>query len=490
MKKLITAAVLLGTIVVSLNFVSFVFAVPSVNSCSSFNSPGFKFEGDWKDDTRGCRHQIPPESVEVGNVDVSFGGRIDYWNDIEKEGRPTLEGGMNVIFDTDIVTYPELGDEAILTKSGPPWNATSGDSSIELGIRLGDCDLYLDGFGLFVKAITGEHKADYNAVGEYMGKQVFAAADHIIESTGDTCGAKGVVIGRPDLKPTGVVEKNKLTEQTEDGVSSKDLRALLRAMNEFQYAQAELEKVKAANNPAWIAKKDFANMYKEALEDVPSETELRLKSLRKKLEYIKDAAGAYQDIDDFSNYLQGKGFEASSRAGKVAEVGEGIITFLDLMNEGASFENAATKAAIDTIAPNMFYIFPPLKAADLVATLPDDIMGAIGIPKDHWSRTTTGYLAKNSPTAFVETTTSAMVKTDTWTNVGGAFQVAWDDLKSAEGLGGKAEATLGLVGTTVGAIPVAIAMRTRDQVVTAVEVFKLGAKGAGSFVSSLFTWPN
>ena len=281
----------------------------------------------------------------------------------------------------------------------------------------------------------------------------------------------------PQESPTGVV-------------SSKNLKSLLRAMNEFQAAQAELEKVKAANDPAWEAKNNFANSYQAALKDVPSETELQLKVMRADLEYIKDAAGVPGDIEDLGNYLQGKGLGPSSRAGKVAEVGEGVIEFIDLMNEGESFENAATKATIDTVAPSLFYIFPPLKAADLVATLPDDIMGAVGVPKDHWSRTTTGFLADNSPSAFVELTTTVMVETDTWTNVGGAFQVAWQDLKEAEGVGEKAKATLDLVGTAVGAVPVAIALRTRDQVLAAVELFKMGASGAGQLVSGWFTSPD
>ena len=120
----------------------------------------------------------------------------------------------------------------------------------------------------------------------------------------------------------------------------------------------------------------------------------------------------------------------------------------------------------------------------MIATLPDDFLATFGIPKDNLIRVGTGFLADNSPSAFVEITTDAMIKTGNWTNVGGALQVAWDDVQAAEGIGEKAKATLDLVGTAVGAIPVAIVMSIRDEISA---VF-FEVENAGNLISNISSW--
>jgi len=77
-----------------------------------------------------------------------------------------------------------------------------------------------------------------------------------------------------------------------------------------------------------------------------------------------------------------------------------------------------------------------------------------------------------------------MIKTDNWTNVGGALQVAWDDVQAAEGIGEKAKATLDLVGTAVGAIPVAIVMSIRDENFS--RFFEV--ENAGNLISNISSW--
>ena len=68
--------------------------------------------------------------------------------------------------------------------------------------------------------------------------------------------------------------------------------------------------------------------------------------------------------------------------------------------------------------------------------------------------------------------------------MGGAIGVAFDDFRNAQGFGEKLEATVGLVGTVVGAVPVAIVMNIRDNVST---VFT-GFKTWGNMVSNVSGW--
>lgn len=296
---------------------------------------------------------------------------------------------------------------------------------------------------------------------------------------------------QPSSEPPAVTTERQ-PEKPQGVVSSKDLRNILRAINEEQHAQAELEKVKKAQDPRYEAKKDFASEYKAALEEefIPIKQEDKLKILRGDLEQIKKYAETYSNVKDFTEYLREGKFGPSSRVGTASTVGDGVITYLELLEKGVSQEDAISKSVIDTVAIGSFNALPPLKAAELVATLPDDIMGGLGVSKNHWSRKPTVYLKDNSPSAFVELTTDTMIQTKNWTNVGGALEVAWEDFKSAEGVGGKAKATLDLAGTAVGAVPVAIAMRTRDQIAGVLEAVKFGASGAGQVISGWFTWPD
>ena len=269
-------------------------------------------------------------------------------------------------------------------------------------------------------------------------------------------------------------------EKSPVGVSSRDFRALARANAEYQKAQADLEKLKADQI--------FSDKYNTQLENVFKPTEKPpenyLQAVRENLEWGKEALEVYQAANELQDYLDNAKFESYGRVSLITDVGNGIITFTDLVADGVSVENASTKAIIDTAAPSVFYLFPPLKAADMIATLPDDFLAIFGIPEDNLVRVGTGFLADNSPSAFVEITTDAMIKTGNWTNVGGALQVAWDDVKAAEGLGEKAKATLDLVGTAVGAIPVAIVMNVRDNISA---VFS-GVKDAGNIISNISSW--
>jgi len=269
-------------------------------------------------------------------------------------------------------------------------------------------------------------------------------------------------------------------EKPSVGLSSKDFKALARANAEYQVAQADLEKLKADQN--------FSDTYNTQLDKASQLTEKPpenyLQAVREKLEWTQGALEAYQAINELQDYLDSGKFEPYGRVSLVTDVGNGIITFTDLVADGVSVENASAKAIIDTAAPSLFYFVPPLKAADMIATLPDDFLAVFGIPENNLVRVGTGFLADNSPSAFVAITTDAMIKTGNWTNVGGALQVAWDDVTAAEGLGEKAKATLDLVGTAVGAIPVAIVMSLRDDISA---VFS-EVENAGSLISNISSW--
>lgn len=323
---------------------------------------------------------------------------------------------------------------------------------------------------------------------EFSGSVTYVRANAEQKSTQ----SKDIKQVSPSPEITGTVEKP--LEKPLVGVSSKDFRELVRVNAEFQQAQADLEKIKANKDQHWEDKKDFARQYKTQLEATSIQitekfqadrknVEETLTILRTDLEQIRDLATVYGDIKDFREYLNGGKFDSYGGIAIVADVGNGITTYIDLIADGVSVEDATTKTTIDTLAPSMFYLFPPLKGADLAAKLPDDILGALGVPEDHWSREATGFLAKNSPSGFVELTTDTMIKTQNWTNMGGALQMAWEDMKTAEGFGEKLNATIDLIGTAVGAVPVAVALGVRDAVFS-------GSQAAVDYISSWFTYPN
>ncbi|MCR4263147.1 MAG: hypothetical protein NUV98_00320 [Candidatus Roizmanbacteria bacterium] len=300
----------------------------------------------------------------------------------------------------------------------------------------------------------------------------FSTCDQTRSSCSQSCREAG--------QAAKAAQNNQPSEKPQVGVSSRDFKALVRANAEYQKAQADLEKLKADQN--------FSDTYNTQLDKASQLTEKPpenyLQAVREKMEWGKDALEAYQAINELQDFLDSGKFESYGRVSLITDVGNGIITFTDLVADGVSVENASTKAIIDTAAPSLFYFVPPLKAADMIATLPDGFLAVFGIPKDNLVRVGTGFLADNSPSAFVAITTDAMIKTGTWTNVGGALQVAWDDVQTAEGIGEKAKATLDLVGTAVGAIPVAMVMTIRDEISA---VFS-GVKDAGNLISNISSW--
>lgn len=295
-----------------------------------------------------------------------------------------------------------------------------------------------------------------------------------------------------------------ITETPEEpsvGVSSKDFRELVRANAEYQQAKAELEEIKKANDPRYEAKKDFPDKYNSELDKAAGriaqeqkqdkeEIKDNLKVARTGLERIRDAASAYGDIKDIRDALGGD----SGPYGGVSLASDligGATDFIDLIGDDVSVGDAAVKVGIDTVVPNALYTIPILKAADTVLNVPDKIANALGVGEDNWYRkNSTGFLKDHSISSFVKLTTSAMIETGSWTNLGGALVMAWDDIKSAEGFGEKAQATLDLVGTAVGAIPVAAAMQIRDEISTLFDVMKFGASSVGNYVSSWFTLSN
>lgn len=286
-------------------------------------------------------------------------------------------------------------------------------------------------------------------------------------------------------------EITKIAEDPPVGVSSKDFRELVRANAEYQKAKAELEEIKKANDPRWEEKKDFPDEYNSELDKVASqEVKDNLKIARTGLERIRDAASAYGDIKDIRDALGGD----SGPYGRVSLASDligGATDFIDLIGDDVSVGDAAVKVGIDTVVPNALYTIPILKAADTVLNVPDKIANALGVGEDNWYRkNSTGFLKDHSISSFVKLTTSAMIETGSWTNLGGALVMAWDDIKSAEGFGEKAQATLDLVGTAVGAVPVGLAMQLRDEVSTLFNVMKFSVSSAGNYVSSWFTLSN
>lgn len=280
-------------------------------------------------------------------------------------------------------------------------------------------------------------------------------------------------------------QTSNLTEPSEKlsvGVSSKNFKELARMQNELRQAQAELEKVKQSRDPRWEAKKDFAQQFQNKLQKYPEEQQDTLQIMRDRLEEVKSDAELYQKIKDFRDWFKGTDLDTDSGGmGSAIAVGNDLNDFLDLIADGVSADDAVAKVLIDSTAVDLN---PFVKTADMVATLPDEIMGSLGIPEDHWSRKPTIYLSENSPSSFVGMTTDAMIKTHNFTNVGGALQVAWDDLAKAEGFGEKAQSTIDLVGTAVGALPVAVTMGVRDSISSVFDAVKFG----GNAITEIFTY--
>ncbi|HCM37507.1 MAG: hypothetical protein UV61_C0002G0057 [Candidatus Gottesmanbacteria bacterium GW2011_GWB1_43_11] len=277
-----------------------------------------------------------------------------------------------------------------------------------------------------------------------------------------------------------VRNQSKPSTKPQIGLSSKDFAALVDVMNKLQVAQADLDRLKADQK--------FSDKYNAQLDQVSQTPDVPpkdyLQAARRVLEWVRDAATTYKNADKLQKYLDNGKFGAYNQVSFITDVGNGLIAFMDMVGAGVSVDDAATKAAIDTAAPSLFTLFPPLKLADMIANIPDAFLALFGIPKNNPVRIVTGFLSKNSPKAFVKITTSAMIKTGNWTNVGGAIGVAFDDFRNAQGFGEKLEATVGLVGTVVGAVPVAIVMNIRDNVST---VFT-GFKTWGNMVSNVSGW--
>lgn len=273
---------------------------------------------------------------------------------------------------------------------------------------------------------------------------------------------------------------SKTVEKPSVGVSSRDFQALVRANAEYQKAQADLEKIKADSDPRWVAKKDF----------VPTNTDSLDKTLEKvqgNLERIKDATSASQDVKEVYDFYKIGKFGEYTGLSFTADVANGVITFTDLVDRGVPVAHASTKAFIDTTAPTAFNLFPPLAALDKITTIPDRAMNAIGFnKKDPWRKYTTGLLKKyGSPSSFVETTTEAMVTTQNWLNFVGIYQEMINDVREAEGFGGKSLAVVEFTYTAIGSVPVAVAMSVKDKVETIIS----GGKSFVNFVSSWFTYP-
>lgn len=290
----------------------------------------------------------------------------------------------------------------------------------------------------------------------------------------------------PDV--TKIIERP--TEEPSIGVSSRDFAALARVNAEFQQAQAELEEIKKANDPRYAAKKDFADKRNAQPQTEPNTVPSTLDVIQERLGQTVDGSSVYLDIKDiYDQHVRG---EKASYTGVslITDVANGVIKFTDLTNKGVSAIDATSKTMIDTVGTGSLYLLPPVKLADMAATMPDRILNSLGFSEKSAPRQVSGFLKGNSPSAFIELSTDVMVETGNWTNLGGAIGSSWDDLKSAQGFGEKAQATLDLVGTAVGAVPVAIAMQLRDEVSTLFTAVKLGTGGAGNMVSSWLTYPN
>ncbi len=245
------------------------------------------------------------------------------------------------------------------------------------------------------------------------------------------------------------------TEAPSVGVSSRNFLDLVKYHRQLQVAQANLDQIKTNNDPRWNDKKDYAANN----QDVPPD---KLLIARQGAEWVKDAASLYQDVKDFADYYKKGDLGEYTGTSLAIDVGNGLIDYMDMINDGVPPDLAATKAFIDTAAPNGFKAFPPLYAADKIATMPDAALGLLGISEQNGVRQVTGYLANNSPSEFIKLSTNAMVTTQNWTNLGAIVMSAVDDFNQADGPGEKLSAGVDLVGTAVGAVPVAAALGVKE----------------------------
>jgi len=260
------------------------------------------------------------------------------------------------------------------------------------------------------------------------------------------------------------------------GLSSKDFKALARANAEYQKAQADLEKIKESNDPRWEDKKDFSSKVADDTGETLPDTILE------NLERIKDGVSVALDIGELYGLYTSGELGPYSGVSLVADVGNGVIIFTELVGNGVSVENAATKSFIDTVAPNLF---APVKVADIIATMPDKIMNAIGIAEnDPWRRPTIFLKESAAPSTFIENTTDAMITTQNFSNMGGIVQMAVTDFQSAEGFGEKIQEGINLIGTVVGAIPVAVVLLINDAVSANISI----GETVVNFVSNTFTY--
>ena len=271
---------------------------------------------------------------------------------------------------------------------------------------------------------------------------------------------------------------NQQPEKPSVGVSSKDFKALAQMHNQLQYAQAQLDQIKASGDPRWIAKQDSQSVGDDAGESL-------LDKIKEELGRTKDAASVALDAKELYDFLtQGK-FGSYSSASFTADVGNGVIAFTELVGKGVSIENATTKALIDSAAPSLFIIFPPLKVADMVTTMPATIMNALGVfENDPLHQAATFIKESAAPSSFIGNTTTAMVTTENWTNMGTILQGTFEDFQSAEGLGEKLVEGLNIIGVAIGAIPVVVALQVND--VVSVNIF-IG-ESVVNFVSGMFTY--
>lgn len=291
-------------------------------------------------------------------------------------------------------------------------------------------------------------------------------------------------------RETGQTTNNtKPVENTSVGVSSRDFRALAQANAEYQKAQADLEKIKADNDPRWEAKKDFSEQYNavfkgnEKLKD-------DLVVLRGDLETIHELATKYKDFSEIEETID------SIKTGEIGDYGKmdlftdavkSFNDYHDLRSSGISAKDATTKATLDNFGTSALTLIPVLKAIDLVATTPDFILEIFGVDEKNWSRkyVTEGVIGKFAPSGVVEQTTDLMIE-DGWADIGNALKFGWDKMIASESVGAKAWESGKLLAGTLGAIPVAIAQGVSDVVGGGISV---GEKAA-DFVWSWFTYPN
>jgi len=220
------------------------------------------------------------------------------------------------------------------------------------------------------------------------------------------------------------------------------------------------------------------------LVDVVETEKTPLQRTKEGIEWVKDSLGIYKNVKDMQEYLNEKTFGDYGKMSLGTDVGKGFISFMDLLSEGKTFEDAITKATLDTAISSSFALIPLLNVADIAATVPDAIFKQLGFDEKGSVRSFTHYLSEHSPSKFIELSTEVMIETGTWTQVGGALQVAIDDVVHAEGGLETLKQTGKFFGTVVGAVPVALAMEVRDTVGAVVSIGKSVVGVVGDWFSN------